>query len=764
MGLALREIHSASPITEHQLVAAVRAGDDRAFETLFSRYRRRISSYVYGLVGDYGRSEDITQEVFISALRRLRETERPIAFRAWIYEIARNACIDEHRRTRRAMVVSLDEQEREPGGQIPPMPDTGSPELRWERKQQLGHLFGAFSGLSEAHHQILVMRELEGLSYGEIGSRLGMSRPVVESTLFRARRRLTQEYGELSSGQRCQDVRAAVDTEPVRALASRGIRERRRIAGHLEFCDDCLRYARAAGIDEAALRVPPVGRRVAALLPFGWLRFLRGRGRRSGSPGPGGGGAGAGWRARLARPMPALQRAANGANGGYGLGRGAAAAAVIVAGGVPAAIILPAQGAHPRHGPAVALSAVHDAALAPPGSAVAATVRLPASGAPGRVQAAAGHPRASAFVGYGHGTVGSPFVPPARGASTSTGGPAGGAPSSGGRAATPVGANGQGTGQSAGGGPATSARLTGSATSGLMASTTTPLAQTGQTLSRTVGATGSAVQHTVGGVGSAVQHTVGGVGSAVQHTVGGVGSAVQHTVGGVGSAVQHTVGGVGSAVQHTVGGVGSAVQHTVGGLGSAVQHTVGGLGSAVQHTVGGLGSAVQHTVGGLGSAVQHTVGGLGSAVQHTVGGLGSAVQHTVGGLGSAVQHTVGAAGSAVQHTVGASAARCSTRSVPRAARCSTRSVPRRLPRSALSAGPAPPDREPLAALPRRCSRSSTPPHRRLAGRASRRPLRAASAAYTSYPRCSRDRHVAVAVGYSGHRGVAQPGSAHRSGR
>ena len=70
-------------------------------------------------------------------------------------------------------------------------------------KQELDQLCGAFGGLSDAHHEILLLRELEGLSYREIGDRMGMSRPAVESTLFRARRRLTEEYDELVSGARC---------------------------------------------------------------------------------------------------------------------------------------------------------------------------------------------------------------------------------------------------------------------------------------------------------------------------------------------------------------------------------------------------------------------------------------------------------------------------------------------------------------------------------------------------------------------------------
>src|SRR5690606_25085220 len=87
--------------TDEQLVAATRAGDDRAFERLYARYQRRIAAYVLGMVKDHQRAEDVTQEVFFSALRRMRRTDRPIAFKPWVYEIARNACIDQFRRTRR---------------------------------------------------------------------------------------------------------------------------------------------------------------------------------------------------------------------------------------------------------------------------------------------------------------------------------------------------------------------------------------------------------------------------------------------------------------------------------------------------------------------------------------------------------------------------------------------------------------------------------------------------------------------------------------
>jgi RNA polymerase sigma factor (sigma-70 family) len=248
--------------TDHELVAAVRRGDDTAFELLYTRYRTRIWSYIGGILHDADRAEDVSQEVFISVLRRLRDTERPIAFKPWIYQIARNACIDELRRARRSHEVPFDQDdESDDLFSITPGPDVAV-----ESKQQLEDLRGAFRGVSELHHRILVLRELEGLSYGEIGTRLGMSRPVVESTLFRARRRLAEEYQELISGRRCERTRALIDAWEGRTVRRLGVRETRQLARHLAHCQPCRRHgvlARTAGLfpHPVGLMSPPPAER-----------------------------------------------------------------------------------------------------------------------------------------------------------------------------------------------------------------------------------------------------------------------------------------------------------------------------------------------------------------------------------------------------------------------------------------------------------------------------------------------------------------------
>jgi RNA polymerase sigma factor (sigma-70 family) len=248
---------------DHDLVTAVRRGEECAFEELFSRYRGRIRAYVSGILADADLAEDVTQEVFISALRRLRDTERPIAFKPWIYQIAKNACIDELRRIRRSLEVPLEHQREWPDREPDLLSRDPGPELAVESKQQLDDLRGAFRGVSDVHNRILVLRELEGLSYDEIGARLGMSRPVVESTLFRARRRLAEEYEELISGRRCEQTRALIDAWEGRTLRRLGVRDRRQMTRHLAHCQPCRRHALAAH-GTAELVEPAAGSLAAA--------------------------------------------------------------------------------------------------------------------------------------------------------------------------------------------------------------------------------------------------------------------------------------------------------------------------------------------------------------------------------------------------------------------------------------------------------------------------------------------------------------------
>ena len=227
--------HRAGPpdVTDHELVQAVRAGDDHAFERLYHRYHRRITAYIFG-DGPRPRPRggphagDLRQRPAAHAPDRpadrlqavdLRDRQERVHRRVPAVAARRGGLY--RRRGRRWRPPTR--PARRPGRR---------PRPRSRRKQELAPLQGAFGGLSDDPSRILVMRELEGLSYAEIGERLGMSRPSVESTLFRARRRLTEEYEELRTGERCLRIQEIIAAAPTRRRAWAS-RDQRRMSRHV---------------------------------------------------------------------------------------------------------------------------------------------------------------------------------------------------------------------------------------------------------------------------------------------------------------------------------------------------------------------------------------------------------------------------------------------------------------------------------------------------------------------------------------------------
>jgi RNA polymerase sigma factor (sigma-70 family) len=517
----------AEPSDDHRLIAAVRRGDDRAFEALYGRYHRRIHAYIVGMVKDHGRAEDITQEVFVSALRRMRDTERPIAFKPWIYEIAKNACIDQFRRSRRAEEISLEADEGlAPADYGKLVGSEPTPDAAVATKQDLDNLRGAFVGLSDTHHEILVMRELEGLSYREIGERLGMSRPAVESTLFRARRRLTEEYDELVSGARCRRIQSLIAIAGETRL---GTRESRRLSRHVAHCQPCRREAMAAGLDSAIFTHVPLRKRAAdkigSLLPFGWFARLRG------------GDSGA------MAPMLSDQL-----QGGWG--KLATVAAVAIAGmgaaGVGTKVAEggdepPRRGDRPaaveRTGAAAKAGGAATTTRATPGPATRKATPRPSKRARQRDRAAAGGRAGDGGAGSGGGA----------GAGNAAGG----------------------AGQQSAGGSDPAA----------------PVTETVRNVGKTVEPAVNGVTETVGGAGGTVENAAGGVGETVENAASGVGDTVEGATGGVGDAVGgpvgETVSGAGGTVGNTVNGVGGTVGNTVKGVGGTVGDTADGAGGAV---------------------------------------------------------------------------------------------------------------------------------------------------------------------------------------
>jgi RNA polymerase sigma factor (sigma-70 family) len=249
---------------DRELVDAVRAGDDSAFEELYRRYQPRIAAFVRRKVGDQARAEDIAQDVFFSALRRLRATDSEIDFKPWVFQIATNAAIDHWRRTSRAEEISVDADEGMRQSDRVRLTGAAGPDSVLVDKERFEHLRGAFDELSDVHTRMLVMRELEGLSYREISERLDVSRASVESTLFRARRRLESEYADISEGRRCMAMRGVIARI---SEGAGGKREVGRLARHARRCHVCRRRARELGVNPLP-RLSGLGSKAAAFLPL----------------------------------------------------------------------------------------------------------------------------------------------------------------------------------------------------------------------------------------------------------------------------------------------------------------------------------------------------------------------------------------------------------------------------------------------------------------------------------------------------------------
>jgi RNA polymerase sigma factor (sigma-70 family) len=552
-------------------VAATRMGDDIAFERLYTRYQRRIAAYVNGMVHDHGRAEDITQDVFMSALRRMRETDRPIIFKPWIYEIAKNACIDAFRRSKRAEEVSYDAEEGLGGSDYGRLVSSSpTPDAAVDTRMSLDNLRGAFGGLSEMHHDILVMRELEGLSYREIGQRLGMSRPSVESTLFRARRRLTEEYEELTSGERCTRVQGLIAESGGRRM---GVRDERKLARHVSYCQPCRRAAYAAGFDVAALAAQKSMReKIAALLPI--PAFLKRRWFGGGGGGHGGG------------PVAKVTSAASQyAEPMSGWAKAAAVAATVAVAGAGAGIATThgtdrAPATPPQKAPA-------GAGLQP---AAAASAQKQAAGAAQSARQAGGRTTAR--------TVSSRSARRGAGAERaaakpSAGGGAGGAPSTGGG----------GGAKSAGGGSASTSGGSGGSGGSPGAATSAG----GKAVQQTTSAAGKAVDNTAKAVNTTANQTAGAVNNTVDKTTG----AAQGAVGAATGAVDKATNG---ATAPATGAVNGAVGAATGAANTAAQTATGAVTGAASTATGAASDPVGTATGAASDPVGTATGAVGGVL------------------------------------------------------------------------------------------------------------------------------------------------------
>jgi RNA polymerase sigma-70 factor (ECF subfamily) len=186
-------------VDDHELVLAAREGDRDAFRTLFERHHRRAYALAFGVLRHQDDALDVVQDAFIKAHKYLDKFEGNSSFYTWLYRIVMNLAIDHLRKHRRVKPVELDEArlEEDGGGLAPKMLLGGNPGRALQDKEIRIRIDRALDELSDNHRAVLVMRELEGLSYEEMAQAMSCSKGTIMSRLFHARRNMQKRLIDL---------------------------------------------------------------------------------------------------------------------------------------------------------------------------------------------------------------------------------------------------------------------------------------------------------------------------------------------------------------------------------------------------------------------------------------------------------------------------------------------------------------------------------------------------------------------------------------
>ncbi|OAT79448.1 RNA polymerase sigma factor [Desulfotomaculum copahuensis] len=180
-------------LDDMELVARSRSGDLDAFEKLIGRYEKKVFTTTYRFVGNYADASDLSQETFIRVYQSLASFRGDCSFATWVYRISANVCRDELRRRGRQKNVSLEEMAFSPNGKERPGGGVRSPEEIYECSELQCMVQECLRELPEEFRLVLIMRELQGLTYDEIAAALDVSPGTVKSRLSRGRQALKQK-------------------------------------------------------------------------------------------------------------------------------------------------------------------------------------------------------------------------------------------------------------------------------------------------------------------------------------------------------------------------------------------------------------------------------------------------------------------------------------------------------------------------------------------------------------------------------------------
>ncbi len=174
-------------MTDAQLVEDVLVGDTDSFDLLMARYQHAVFNYLFYLTRNHERAEDLVQETFIRAYQSLKSLRNREKFKPWLFRIATNLFKSHYRKWILRPFIPLPDSYPSAG-----MED---PEESIERLETQMEVQKALSSLPESARSVLLLREMEGMSYEEIAESLNLSIGTVKSRIARARQNLARLLG-----------------------------------------------------------------------------------------------------------------------------------------------------------------------------------------------------------------------------------------------------------------------------------------------------------------------------------------------------------------------------------------------------------------------------------------------------------------------------------------------------------------------------------------------------------------------------------------
>lgn len=201
---------------EYAVIRRVCAGDADAFEALVTAYQKQVYNLALRTVGSEEDAADMTQEAFLRAYRSLGSFRGDSKFSVWLYRLTTNICIDFLRSRGRRPTVSLTtvDEDDEPQ-EMEVADDRFDPVQSLERAELRRAVQRGLNALPEDYRRILMLRELSGMSYAEIGQVLRLEEGTVKSRLFRARKKLCDfllQDGNLPDGFPSNNMKGGAKT------------------------------------------------------------------------------------------------------------------------------------------------------------------------------------------------------------------------------------------------------------------------------------------------------------------------------------------------------------------------------------------------------------------------------------------------------------------------------------------------------------------------------------------------------------------------